>query len=221
MNYRDWTDRVRLFSESLRRLPGDIEVSIEIAPPVSQRELDELSPKWPTGIPESLRKLWTEGSAQINCPYYWEPPSYQLAELKSVFDYNNYIYGGARFYPPNEVFPGNSGAEIDDLLVRETLGKFGQELWCRSAVFLHVGNGDCLGLDPESNSVDPRVAYLLHDGEETDYIADSFSEFLATWEEVSYIGPEIWLLDYWIDPATQRIDPNRYKTGTLRKLLTP
>ncbi|HZJ14129.1 MAG TPA: hypothetical protein VFD27_03720, partial [Chthoniobacteraceae bacterium] len=162
-----------------------------------------------------------EGSSRINCRYVWRPPAEELPLLHAVFEYNNYIYGGVEFKTAEEIFPGNSGADPNDDLMRKTVGDFGHALWCRAAVFLEVCNGDCLGLDIESNAADPPVAYLLHDGEESNYISRSFSEFLASWSELSFIGPEFWLLDYWADPETGMIDPRNYKTDELRSLLSP
>ena len=103
----------------------------------------------------------------------------------------------------------------------ETIGRGGLDLWCRCAVFLHVGNGDCLGLDPSTNLDDPAVVYLLHDGEESGQISPTFSDFLAAWEALSYIGPEFWLLDYWLDWDRGEIDCKKHKTTELRNLLAP
>ncbi len=36
MNYHKWTEHVRSFSEALRHLPGEMEVTLEIAPPLGK-----------------------------------------------------------------------------------------------------------------------------------------------------------------------------------------
>jgi hypothetical protein len=221
IDYRAWVERVRAFSEGLRGLPGKINVTVQIEPTISEEALEDVSKKWISGLPEALHRLWREGSSAINCRYVWTPSEAELSRLHEVFDSNDYIYGGARFEPATSIFPGNSGAEPDDDCMSETVGKQGLDLWCRCAVFLHVGNGDCLGLDPGTHPDDPAVVYLLHDGEESGQISPSFTDFLAAWEELSYIGPEFWLLDYWLDWDHGVIDVTKHKARELRELLSP
>ncbi len=221
MNYHTWTERVRAFSEGLRMLPGEIDSTLEIDPPFGVQQIDALAVRWPTGLPASLRQLWSEGSARVNCPYAWTPPSDELPSLSEIFEHSDYIYGGARFVHAEEIYPGNSGADADDKDMADVLGKAGLDFWCRCAVFLQVGNGDCLGLDPESGIDDPPVVYLVHDEDESSVISPSLSEFLVAWEELSYIGPEFWLLDYWVDADRGAIDTAKHKTTELRRLLTP
>lgn len=220
-DYSKWVERVRHFSEALRLLPGEINVNVSIAPPIDEETLRVVSSKWPSGLPAVLRQLWSDGSSCIDCKYWWRPPSEELPKLHEVFESNNFIYGGVRFEPASEVFPGNSGVKPDDEEMAEAFGESGLELWSRCAVFLHVGNGDCLGLDPESGSDDPPVVYLVHDDDESGVISPSLSEFLAAWQELSYIGPEFWLLDYWLDADRQGLDITKHKTEELRRLLTP
>ncbi|WP_234045598.1 SMI1/KNR4 family protein [Haloferula rosea] len=220
MNYHDWTECVRAFSEGLRMLPGEIDITIEIDPPLESQQIDTLADRWSNGLPASLRQLWSEGSARVNCPYVWTPSPDELPSLNEVFEDNDYIYGGARFEHAEQIYPGNSGADAGDEDMAAVLGKAGLELWCRCAVFLHVGNGDCLGLDPESDAEDPSVVYLVHDDDESSVISPSFSEFLAAWQELCYIGPEFWLLDYWIDGDRGVIDTTKNKTAELHRLLT-
>jgi hypothetical protein len=221
IDYFQWVERVRRFSEGLRQLPGEINVGVEIAPTISEEQLEEAAAKWGGRLPAALGRFWREGSSALDCKYWWKPPDQELPALHEVFESNNFIYGGVRFLPATRIYPGNGGADPDDEDMLEVFGKSGMELWCRCAVFLHVGNGDCLGLDTSTNWDDPAVVYLLHDGEESGQISPTFSGFLAAWEELSYIGPEFWLLDYWLDWDRGAIDCTKHKTAELRKLLSP
>lgn len=221
IDYSEWVDRARRFTEELRRLPGRINVSIEIEPPIDEKTLEDVSKRWPNGLPAVLKKLWSNGSSSIVCKYWWMPPDQELAQLHEVFESNNAIYGGVRFLPAAHIFPGNFGVDPDDEDMAECFGTAGLELWCRCAVFLQIGNGDCLGLDPESDINDPAVVYLVHDDDSSSVISPSFTEFLIAWEQLSYIGPEFWLLDYWLDADRGLIDTTKHKTDELRALLTP
>lgn len=221
MDYRAWIDHVRAFSEGLHKLPGEINCTITIDPPLAAADVAALESKWPTGLPESLKDLWAHGSGAVNCRYVWTPPQAELPRLHEIFESNNYIYGGVRFEPAHEIFPGNSGANPEDKNMLEVLGRRDLDLWCSCALFLHVGNGDCLGLDTQKNQSDPPVVYLVHDQPESDYISPSFSQFIRDWTELSFIGPEFWLLDYWIDREKMKIDTTKHKTDELRRLLSP
>jgi hypothetical protein len=105
--------------------------------------------------------------------------------------------------------------------MRDTVGNDGFALWCSCAVFLQVGNGDCLGFDLTRSPDDPAVAYLVHDGRDSRIISKSFTEFLDGWTLLSFIGPESWLLSYWLDAESESIDPGKHMTSELRGLLSP
>lgn len=223
MDYRAWINHVRAFSESLRKIPGEIDCTIEIDPPLDPSEIAPIEAKWPTGLPDSLKDLWTSGSRRVNCRYIWTPSQSDLPRLQEILGESNYrLYGGVRFEPAHEIFPGNSGADPNDQAILETLGSHDLALWCRCAIFLRVGDGDCLGLDPERNPTDPAVVYLMHDQPGSSYIAQTFTEFIRDWTELSFIGPEVWLLEPWIvDRETGRMDTTKLKTDDLRRLLNP
>lgn len=221
MDYQAWKDRVRSFSEGLLKLPGKIDVTIEIAPPLSENALEPIAEKWPSGIPDALQRLWIEGSSRFNCHYVWTPPSNELPLLKHIFDNQNYIYGGVCFEPADEIYPGNSGVDPNDDLMGAVVGDEGLALWCNCAIFLQIRNGDCLALDPSRCPADPAVVYLVHDEAESGYISNSLTDFLTAWTKLSFIGPEHWLLDYWLDADSGSIDPAKHKTLELSKLLSP
>lgn len=221
IDYPLWIDRLRKFTGKLHQLSGEIDVIAEISPTVSEEMLSYISRKWKGGLPTALRRFWSEGASGIDCKYSWRPQEGDLPRLQEIFESTDSICGGVRFEPAASIYPGNSGAVPNDECMRETVGQAGLELWCRCAVFLHVGNGDCLGLDPTTNPDDPAVIYLFHDGEESGQISPTFSQFLLAWEELSYIGPECWLLDYWLDWDLGTIDCTKHKTAELRRLLTP
>ncbi|MFC0019521.1 SMI1/KNR4 family protein [Roseibacillus persicicus] len=220
MDFKELICEVRTFSERLRDLSGEVELSIEIAPPIEDARIAQYEKRWPKGIPNSLRELWTTGSEQINCPYAWTPLDGDQQRLERIFEGQDSIYGGVRFNSSESIFPGNSGYDQNDRDFEYTLGKEGLSLWCRSAVILDVGNGDCLGLDIKEDYDDPPVVYLVHDDDSSSVISKSFKKFLSDWAQLSFIGPEYWLLDYWID-QDGFIDIDKYKTSELAVLLTP
>ena len=227
MNYRDWVSRAVSFTAELNKLPGEITVTCQTAPSLTEHEVAKLRERWNRHLPAELVRLWTDGSSHLDCHYVWTPPPAELPELHKIFEYNNYIYGGPRFIPAAEVDPERiDTSEFDgDILdgAPEDAEKT-KVLWGRAIIVLHIANGDCLGLDPEAPGCDPDdppVVYLVHDAASSAQIAPGFTDFLNQWERLSYIGPESWLLDYWLDPDAGRISADRYMTKELRRLLCP
>jgi hypothetical protein len=91
-----------------------------------------------------------------------------------------------------------------------------KQLWLGSLPIAALKNGDYLatGAEPEA---DPPVIYLSHD-EVSGVIAPSFTRFLRTWEDLCYIGPEIWRLSEYISPSTGYLVANTPQAQTLRRL---
>ncbi len=170
-DFREWTEKVRSFTERLKKLPGIDRLDFKIKPPASARKLAALAEKWPRGLPAVLRDFWSSSSAELCCQYIWEPEDQEKEwgrfAIKS-------FYGGIHFGTQN-VYPGNSGADPRDENMRHVLGKEGQELLCRSALFHMFGDGDCLGLDPTVNYDDPAVVYLVHDDKTSTQVASTFT----------------------------------------------
>jgi hypothetical protein len=168
-----------------------------------------------------------EGSAHLNGRYGWNPPAEELPSLREVFEYSFGLCGGPRFIAASEVDPepmdtSYFGGDIMSGDAEECQRTV--DLWGRAIIILHVGNGDCLGLDPEAPGCDPDdppVVYLVHDDSSSDQICPRFTSFLSIWEELSYIGPENWLLDKWLDKNSKTLSAELHHTSKLRKLLTP
>jgi hypothetical protein len=227
MDYKAWTQRARTFHEAMRRLPGEIDVTVEVAPTLTESELHEIRAKWTRHLPAELVRFWTEGSAHLNGRYVWTPPEEELGALKEVFEHNCYIYGGPRFIAAAETDPKPldlSWFDPEGYPGEPEVWQANMDLWGRAILLLGVGNGDYLGLDAEAPGCDPDdppVVYLVHDEPESGPVCPRFTEFLPVWEELSYIGPESWLLWYWFDESRKSLDPRKHHTDKLRRLLTP
>jgi hypothetical protein len=189
---------------------------------MTRHEADTLARSLPMGLPPAMRDFLTAGSAHCECHYWWEPPARPWPKLKEIFTDENFIYGGPCICHPEtlavyqesrtdwaEIYDGD-----DDESRREC------ELWTNSSPFASIGNGDMLAFGAEASQEDPPVVYLSHDGGGSSIISPSFTEFLRHWEIMSWIGPEIWLLDYWLDPDSGHIDSAHPKSQLLRTLLT-
>lgn len=220
-DYASWVERGRRFVSGLESLPGKVSVSVDVAPPLSNQEADELARSLPMGLPSAIRDFLTKGSSCCDCHYWWEPPARPWPQLNQIFTHQSFIYGGPVLCHATEMvalqecrLDWAEGFDGDDDDSRND-----RDLWTRCTPFAHIANGDLLALDTNVPIDDPPVAYLSHEGGSS-IIAPSFTEFLRHWEELSYIGPEIWLLSYWIQQESGFIDSARLKTKMLRDLLT-
>jgi hypothetical protein len=220
-DYSTWIGTARDFVSSLVSLPGEVNVETSVAPPMTQHEADVLARSLPMGLPRVIRDFLTEGSSRCECRYWWEPPARPWPELREIFPSQNFIDGGPSFCHP-EILADLQESRLDwaeGFDGDDDESRRDRELWTRSAPFSEIGNGDLLALDISEDTDDPPVVYLSHEGG-SNVIAPSFNHFLQHWEVMSYIGPEIWLLNDWIDGRSGWIDSNHQKSPLLRSLLT-
>ncbi len=78
-----------------------------------------------------------------------------------------------------------------------------------------IGNGDYLGTRLAGEPA-PPVIYLPHDDESRE-IAPSFTAFLTAWERLGYLGPEIWMLEPFLNPAPGHLDADSEPVQALRR----
>ncbi len=227
MDYKAWADRATHFLNEMEKLPGKLSLTVEVAPPLTISELAAIRSRWQRHLPGELIRFWTEASSHYFGYYNWTPRSNERRQLKQVFPYNDFIYGDPQFLAASEVDPIPMDASVfgRDLMPNEQAdAERSMALWSRSVIFFRILNGDCLGLDadaPGCDPDDPPVVYLCHDTPSSGQISPSFTDFLTEWEKLSYIGPEWWLLDSWLDAGTKRISASNHLTSELRQLLSP
>ncbi len=171
---------------------------LEIAPPASESDLVETEAHLKHPIPSQLRHMFTTFSRHIQFGWDWPNPL-DLADLHFPR-----VHGGMRLGLSLQTLPGLQGCllDIDALRPRE-------RAWierdypdvlsfaARAFPFLEVGNGDCLVIDLQ----DGRVKYFSHDDpEETGRIlGQNFHHFLDQWSALGCLGPEIWMLEPFLD----------------------
>lgn len=196
--YASWIRRAETFVRGLRHLPGRWGISVAIDPPLSDSEADDLARVLPFGLPTSLRELYTKGAAKCQCRYHWSPDGEHLREVHAVFPHQMSFYGGAEFIPWDELLNAHEihswWDDEDDNLTQEQLAA--REIWRQTIPFINVGNGDCVALHITDDTAQMPVVYLCHDDPENRVtrLSPSLDRFLADWESLCYVGPEIWLL---------------------------
>jgi hypothetical protein len=168
-------------------------------------------------LPRTLRVFFREGSGACNCRYVWTPGTTARPVLQSILD-NDDLYGGpylweAEYLNENFAFCQEHAEDWNDE------GDEGSEkrLWLKSLPFAQIQNGDYLAVSLTDGGDDPAVIYLAHD-DASQVIAPSFTQFLAQWERLCYIGPESWLLNNFRD-ENGFVNADSEQANRLRALL--
>jgi len=216
---RVWIDRVWTFVGNCRALPGRVGVRVNISPPLNEKEADLLATQLPLGLPRPLRAFLVDGARCCRCTIFWAPPDWNV--VKAVIPGQIELYAGPRIVAPAELVElqesNNNAAESFEQYWPDW--KLVPQLWRRCTRFMDIGNGDYLGLDTSISNEEAPVVYLSHDEEEsTRVIAPSFESFMETWEQLCYVGPEIWMLRPFLDPGTGYLTADTPKAEQLRSL---
>jgi len=154
-----------------------------VDPPLEQTELQRLQMSITLPLPEALRQFWLTGSRHCACRYI-------CRDAKG----HAQLFGGPAFLDAQEL-PEHL-LVCHDWAENTWISEYPEEqrYWLNAIPFLHMDNGDYLGLDMSQGQEDPPVVYLSHD-EQTFVLARSFTAFLEQWQQLSYIGPESWMLE--------------------------
>jgi hypothetical protein len=203
-NIKEWLCRAVEFTEKCRQWPAGSIVECSVSPPITESEANQLSQQLALGLPPPLRRFFIEGARCCKCSSVSAHNS--LPGLENVFPGRDYIYGGPRLCDAATLVRYQQEclewADSFDEYMMETSAD-DSILWHSCVPFLAIGNGDHLGLDVATSREAPPVVYLCHDGDGgSGIIAPSFEEFLSAWEQICYVGPEIWLLQPFLDPLT-------------------
>ncbi len=215
IDYAAWVHRAKNFTATLEsRLVGEWEVESAVAPPLDEPDLAGIESSLGRDLPLPLRRFFQFGSRCCECRYAWTPEGISQSQMNDIFPSSGYIYGGATLC---------DAQEVAELLKECQWAAEGFEeapeqeaYWLNTLPFAWIRNGDKLGLDLRQKE-QPPVIYLAHDDDSVT-IAPDFDTFLETWERLCYIGPEIWLLEEFINPETGFLDANTTKAIELRKL---
>jgi hypothetical protein len=201
MDYNAWADRAVAFCKEARERLPNCTVDIDIAPPISNAELAELSNSSPLTLPSSLREFWQQVSGRLRAKYSWEVPEERCQPfLKALFPDDpsfslTYLEGGPNFLSAHEIcqWTKNNIELAEDFDLESPLDA---EFYRYAVPFLQLRNGDFIGLFVKDEQKDPPAVYLCHEliGA-SKFIAPSFGEFLGRWEAVNFLWLEL-LFDF-------------------------
>jgi hypothetical protein len=214
VDYAEWLQRAEAFVRRLNRLPGCWSMNIAVDPPLDVAEAERLDKALPHGLPRAIHDFYVSASASAECTYTWRPDGFHRGRLDEVLPDEGEVYGGIAICPAARLQREQEGFASFAKILPE-LGRHGPaaaEVVQGCVPLIAVDNGDCLALHVAANPRQPPVLYLIHDADVDDEspvvpISSSFEQFLGDWELLGYIGPDIWLLQPFLeDSKTGELD---------------
>jgi hypothetical protein len=199
-DYAAWLRRAELFVRGLKKFPGELHVNVDIAPPLSIDETNALCASLPFELPRPLYDFFTAGSASVDFYFLWEPTELDLPLLWQAIPDEHEVWGGLRCFSACAF--GENGWARDIVVRKPDIPLQDGHLWNECIPFVHIPNGDYLALHVQRDDGRMPVLYLSHDAWDTSSafeIAPSLEQFLIDWEQLCYIGPEIWLLCHFLN----------------------
>ncbi|HEY9171483.1 MAG TPA: SMI1/KNR4 family protein [Verrucomicrobiae bacterium] len=211
-----WVAAVRSFILRGSEIPG-FTGRVDVALPQGQETYAKLAGRLPFSLPEAVSAFLLAGSARCKFRYEWKPKGKVAEQLQAALAGEEKVFGGSdlchaaafsRWHKDCRAWANETWiAEYPD----------DQATWLNSLPIAAIANGDYLGVDLRGAKSDPPVVYLSHD-EESRVIAPSFTGFLQSWAGLCYIGPEIWLLENFLDERTGWLDSTSERAKKLREL---
>lgn len=210
MDYAQWMNRAIAFVESLRDFPGVAKIEIEVAPPLSDAEIDELGRNCRLPIPDSLRQFWRQASGHCNAKYWLDTPDDFREQMKVAFPKwsGSYFWGGPEFESSSDMAAWTYDFT---LLANQFKEEFPRDarLWEHTIPLIRESNGDCIGLYVRDDATNPPVVYLCKDGYGASRIIDScLDDFLLHWERLGYLG--INFLTSFLRPESELLEPEAF-----------
>ena len=191
-------------------------VESDITPPLTAAKLVRMQKKLPKQLPSCVTDFVSSASAACRFRYTWDLDGIPSERIEATTLSENRIYGGAEFCVATSLaeWAGDCKEWATDTWIADNPEQ--QEIWLKSLPIAAIENGDYLAVRTDEGA-NPSVIYLSHDGESR-VIAPSFTGFLKTWERLCYLGPEIWMLENFIDSETGLLSADTAEAQALRNL---
>ncbi|GEM_PF-3233335 len=194
-----WSNAVEPFLERkkrrLFRKEPDPKPHLDVGPPASPENLEQLQTDVGLQIPDQLREFLLTQTGHLEFWWNLDPDSMPLGSDEGP------SWGYIEFNPESM---RNLNSDRTGFLYEENPRI--ENLWSNTFRFLGVPNGDSIGIDTNSEPEPGRVVYLNHEEpEKVIRLAGSFTEFMTAWLSLGCVGPEIDDLLHFLDHGQTRI----------------
>ncbi|HEY4312360.1 MAG TPA: hypothetical protein VGN12_23125 [Pirellulales bacterium] len=211
-DYSSWLQRAEAFVRSTSNLPGQSGINIAIEPPLGPQEVDGLHQVLPHGLPPLLRDFYSTASAQVELHYSWRPTGGHLERLREVFRYEYNVYGGVTFCAASAMVREQNALFdwADVFFEQQGAGPAAAAMLKECVPLIPIRNGDYVVEHMARSPTQPAILYVTHEcdwGAESPFIplARDAAEFMAKWEQLCYIGPEIWMLSPFLNASSTNL----------------
>jgi cell wall assembly regulator SMI1 len=216
-SYRDWVRDLKEFVTARTGVSGFVGTE-EIAPPLTAEHLSQIDKQLPLALPGAVRDFLQQGSGACRFGYKWKPKGAVGEHMESVGLKEGRISGGATLCHAARLGKqiGECKQWAEETWIADEEEE--QEVWLNTLPIAELKNGDYLGVQLGSEP-NPPVVYLCHE-DASQIIAPSFTSFLQNWAGLCYLGPEIWILEPFLDSATGFLDGQSERALAVRRLFS-
>jgi hypothetical protein len=202
----------------LKDRPGFKVEASYVAPPFQPAQSNALDRRLAQYLPDTFRHFLTLGTAAIDCRYSLDEDSAAGREFSKLFIGSD-LYGGARIGPANALPRFARSCLERSRVLLEDQDTDRADDWVESLPIIAVGNGDYVALNGIIGREidDPAVLYLSHDGDDA-VMTESFTAFLAAWEHLCYVSPDLLLQNSFFAAGYALLDPDSRRAKKLRQL---
>ena len=219
-NYAQW---VRELEDFISRFSGHNDPAIShyherIAAPISTEDAAELEADG--SIPQCLIDFWSNGAESIECGFVIAPQRETAELFQKLFRRETRLAIGMDILSPERA--AQATRSLRERAPRESDSHKDREkehirLWRSCIAFSSLDNGDYIGIDLDSESSDPPVAFLPHETPTSSIVCPHFSQFMNIWQQLCYLHP--FYLPYFIDESTGYLNPTPIQRAMLRSIL--
>ena len=216
-SFEGWIKEFISFVESRTGRRG-FRGSCRVEPPLAEDEFERTVAKLPLPVPDDVRKFLLTGSGGCRFSYQWRFEEEDAGCLENFGSEDYRIFGKATLCVWKNFV--RQARECRQWAEETWIAEYPEEkaVWLNCLPVAGLANGDYLAVRADGAGTGSAVYYLAHD-DASQILAPSFPAFLDAWAKLGFIGPEIWVLEPFLDPGTGFLSGETAEAADLRRLL--
>lgn len=214
-SHEHWVEGARAFVRTRTKTIPGFSGRVRTAKALPVATLAQMRKSLPLDLPNSVAEFLLSASSGLHFRYEWDVSGEPDERIENVGVNGNKMLGGTTICSASAMpkWLKDCRAWAEETWIADDSDE--QALWLKCLPIASLQNGDFIAVKTERN--DPPVVYLSHDNASR-VISPSFMTFLKTWERLCYLGPEIWMLENFIDPKNGFLNADTVQAQALRRL---
>jgi hypothetical protein len=190
MDSQAWVKRAQRFAEQLKQANPRSRVWFGLEPPANAETISEFETASGRRIPDQVRDFFVTATAEFDFGYVWEPNSNADRDVAVDAFKTDTVIGGVESFCSLSRIESACRDELPEIL-DHALSRYEDPPPFKDAFPIgFTGGGDCLVVASAANENAHPVFYFPHDNVPY-YLAPSFVAFLAAWEKICYLDPDL------------------------------